>query len=190
MNNINNKWKDELYQNIDYIENILSYGPLITVNNLNGILFKCNLLNLYDELITSNDLDYDIKIIIENNILESNYNNTLIHMLEEYIFDDTLELNITIVKISKNTLTNITNHSYEFRYNKITNFYSKLIKWKNYNLEIELYNYYNINYNNILYYIDFNDLFLNKCESIELECINICYNINYNFYEEYYNEFY
>jgi hypothetical protein len=182
---IKNKWKDHLYQNIEFLENNFSYGPKINVHDINGFLFSCKLLDLFDLL--KNSEDYLVKIVIDTNVLESNCISTLIHMLEEYIINHLDELNITIIKEFKSI--NILEHSYEFRKEKLNKFYAKLIDWKNNILEIELLNNYDLKLNKILYYIDFNNLFLNKKQDLELESLDQYYNIKIRNYDDDYDDF-
>ena len=172
------KWSDEFYQNIEYIEHKLSYGPLINVYSLTDKLFTCKLLDLYKNIIKyiNNDTDIKIMIIINDQIIVCTYINTSIHMLEQYINSNTLELNITIIK--QEILDNELEYTYKFRKNSITKFYSKLLDWKNTMLKNILWNKYNIIYDDILYYIDFNDLFLKNNEDDEM---NILYNNYYSF---------
>jgi hypothetical protein len=212
---IKNKWKDELYQNLEYVEYKLSLGPIINVYTLAGYQFSCNLLNLHNRItlhIYSNDTqnhanqfnnnqeqikcadhkqikhvddNFNISIIIDDELLKSDYNDTCINMLEKYINNYIYELDITIIIKNKNNThdsDNNDNHNifyegYDSRLEKLNKFYTKLILWKNYNMNIQLWSDYNLVFKKILYYIDFNDLFLNKQLDIGISALKTYYNI-------------
>lgn len=180
---IKKEWKDELYQNIEFLEYELSHGPIINVNTLAGYQFSCNLLDLYNNIMLYiKDNNFNITISIKDEILKSDFNDTCVHMLEKYICNDTYELDIIIIIINNNNYIN-DNHSYDYRIDKLISFYTKLKEWKNNCMILDLWNNYNLIFKNILYYIDFNDLFLDKQIDVGINSLKTYYNIKYPNYD-------
>ena len=67
---MNDKWDNEFYQNISFLEFELSHGPNIIINTINGELLLNKLLELYNNIINYiNNNDNNIKIIFNNKII-------------------------------------------------------------------------------------------------------------------------
>ena len=193
------KWRNEIYQNIELIEYELSQGPLINVIILSGETFKCKLLDLKKNIIEyfNNIKEIHLSIIINNDIISSPYLDTLIFMLESYITNNIEELNISILlennieyyESEKYNKEKIIQHI-DYRALKVRNFFDKIKNLKNNKFNKILLNEYNITINEkTLHFIDFYDKYLTKCKNYEEEKLYYSSNNNHDYYDDDYDKY-
>ena len=139
---------EKINQDIKSYICFFSSGPTVHVNTLNGYLFTCNILELYDKISThiTNESYYIISIIINNVVLQSPYLITTVHMLAPYIQTTNDEIQITLIKEFKSTIlsnrSENSKYTFNFRVSTLEQFYYNLDLWK----DQKLMNILNMNY--------------------------------------------
>jgi hypothetical protein len=155
--------EEYFYQDLEYYAYVSSLGPMVYVNGLNGELFSCRLLELFDNIhryYGCNELTNHLVFVHNNQIIATPYLITSIHMLENFLDKNTDELYLTIIK-QENPITDTKGFTFDFRFGKLDSFYEKLLIWKDHKFNQILEG------NNIINKFYVNDIYLTESKDKE-----------------------